>query len=310
MSQFAPLLIVGALLLWLGAAAAQELVHFPSLEDNGPGQPSTTLDGHLLRPTGAGRNPAVIFVHGCGGLFDRVNGLIEPGERDWAGELSRRGYVVLMVDSFGPRNQGQTCSPQPRNQELYRKRPHDVYGALLFMQAQPFVRSDRVGVIGWSQGGGAVLFAIAAQSRSRPAQLPQGDFRAAVAFYPTSCDNQQQPAWTSAVPILVLVGSEDVGNPPASCKELLDGAAARGAKSEMQIYPGAYHHFDWPNLPRRELPFRTAAGLVRIEGTDPRCTLPRPRLPRSFPVELTRSPPPDCGDWAEVSALAWSAQIL
>jgi dienelactone hydrolase len=269
MPRFAPLLTVGALLLWLGVAAAQELVHFPSLEDNGSGQPPTTLDGHLVRPTGAGRNPAVVFLHGCGGLFDRTNGFIEPGERDWAGELSRRGYVVLMVDSFGPRNQGQTCSPQARNLELYRRRPHDAYGALLFLQAQPFVRSDRVGVIGWSQGGGAVLFAIAAQSRSRPAQLPQGDFRAAVVFYPTSCDNQQQPAWTSAVPILVLVGSEDVGNPPASCKELLDGAAARGAKSEMQIYPGAYHHFDWPNLPRRELPFRTAAGLVRIEGTDP-----------------------------------------
>jgi dienelactone hydrolase len=268
--QLAPLLAAGWLFLWLGVAAAQELVHFPSLEDNGPGRSPTTLDGHLVRPTGEGRHPAVIFLHGCGGLFDRTNGFIEPGERDWAGELSRRGYVVLMVDSFGPRNQGETCSARARNPELYyRKRPRDAYGALLFLQAQPFVQPDRVGVIGWSQGGGAVLFAIAAQSLVRPAQLPQGDFRAAVAFYPTSCDERQLAEWTSAVPILVLVGSEDVGNPPGPCKELLGGATARGSKIEMQIYPGAYHHFDWPNLPRRELPFRTAAGLVRIEGTDP-----------------------------------------
>jgi len=28
---------------------AQELVHFPSLEDNGPGQSSTMLDGYLFR---------------------------------------------------------------------------------------------------------------------------------------------------------------------------------------------------------------------------------------------------------------------
>jgi dienelactone hydrolase len=255
--------------LWSVAAASEELVHFPSFEDNGPGRSSTTLDGYLYRSAGEGRHPAAIFLHGCGGLFMRWSGAIDPGEHDWADELTRRGYVALMVDSFGPRNEGETCSAGARNPELYRKRPRDAYGALLFLQAQPFVRPDRVGVIGWSQGGGAVLFAIATQSLSRPAQLPAGDFAAAVAFYPTSCNPQQQPAWSSVVPILVLVGSEDVGNPPVPCKELLDGAAARGANVEMQIYPGAYHHFDWPNLPRRELPFRTATGAVRIEGTDP-----------------------------------------
>ena len=68
----------------------------------------------------------------------------------------------------------------------------------------------------------------------------------------------------------MLVGAEDVLNPAAPCKYFLDGAAARGAKIEMQIYPGAYHHFDWPNLPRHELPsLRNAAGAVPIYGTDP-----------------------------------------
>jgi dienelactone hydrolase len=67
---------------------------------------------------------------------------------------------------------------------------------------------------------------------------------------------------------MVLIGAEDVGIPAVPCKALLDGAVTRGAKVEMQIYPGAYHHFDWPNLPRRELPFPTAGGVVRIEGTD------------------------------------------
>jgi dienelactone hydrolase len=38
----------------------------------------------------------------------------------------------------------------------------------------------------------------------------------------------------------------------------------------MQVYPGAYHHFDWPNLPRHELPVRTADGdTTMIEATDP-----------------------------------------
>jgi dienelactone hydrolase len=62
----------------------------------------------------------------------------------------------------------------------------------------------------------------------------------------------------------VLVGAEDVWTPAAPCKEVFDGAVARGAKVTVQIYPGAYHDFDWPNMGRmsRQLiaPPATAGG--------------------------------------------------
>jgi poly(3-hydroxybutyrate) depolymerase len=77
MVRIARLVTISLLLLWSVAAAAQQLVHFPSFEDNGPGQPATLLNGYLLRPTGEGQHPAVIFLHGCGGLF--MSGAIEPG---------------------------------------------------------------------------------------------------------------------------------------------------------------------------------------------------------------------------------------
>src|SRR5260370_18771780 len=138
------------------------------------------------------------------------------------------------------------------------------------MLATLFVKGDRVGLIGWSQGGGAVLYAIGARSIGRPAKLRQGDFRAAVAFYPASCDERRQQVWTSRVPLLALLGSEDVWTPAVPCKALLDGAVGRGAQIEVQIYPGAYHSFDRADSPRRELPeYRTAAAIVPIVGTDP-----------------------------------------
>jgi dienelactone hydrolase len=266
MRQAIRLIAVAIVLLWSAAAPAQDLVHFPSYEDNGPGRSPTVLDGYLLRPAAEGRHPAVIFLHGCGGLFMR--GAIEPGELDWAGQLTRRGYAVLMVDSLGPRNHGEMCSPSGFDLQLYRNRARDAYGALLFLQAEPFVQPDRVGVIGWSQGGGDVLIAIGTPSFARPAQLPQGDFRAAVGFYPTSCDERRKPAWwTNAVPLLVLIGAEDVGIPAAPCKLLLDGAASRGSTVEMQVYPGAYHHFDWPKggqrLPRRRWQGSTSFRKIR-----------------------------------------------
>ena len=46
-----------ALLLWCTTAAGQEAVHFPSLEDNGPGRSATPLDGYLFRPVGERKHP-------------------------------------------------------------------------------------------------------------------------------------------------------------------------------------------------------------------------------------------------------------
>ncbi len=257
--------------VWCGVADAQELVHFPSLEDNGPGQPATLLDGYFYRAAGEGRHPAVVGLHGCSGMFSRLTGLIAPLYREWAAEFNRRGYDVLLVDSFRPRNHGETCSIQGFDLDLYRRRPKDAYGALWYLQSQSFVRGDRIALIGWSQGGGTTLSAIGAQSLGRPSTLPQGDFRAAVAFYPGGCDTRRRPAsWTSAVPLLVLMGAEDVWTPAAPCKTFLDGAIARGASIETQIYPGAYHAFDAPNQGLRQLPdYRTRAGVVPIVGTDP-----------------------------------------
>ena len=256
---------VAALLLWSVGAHAQETVHFPSLDG------STQLDGYLYRAAGQGRRPAVVGLHGCSGMFSRATGAISPIYREWAAELNRHGYVFLLVDSFRPRNQGEMCSTLGFEFEVYRARPKDAYGALWYLQAQPFVRGDRIALAGWSQGGGATLFSIGNRSLGRPATLPQGDFRAAVAFYPGSCNIERQPSdWTSQIPLLVLMGAEDVWTPLAPCKTFLDGAIGRGASIETQIYPGAYHAFDAPNLNRLELPaYRTRAGVVPIVGTDP-----------------------------------------
>jgi dienelactone hydrolase len=259
-----------ALCFGIATAAAQERVQFPSLDGGTAGQPGTMLDGYLFRPADEARHPAIVGLHGCSGMF-RPTGEILPSLRAWASELNRYGYVVLLVDSLGPRRHGEMCSISGFDLGIYRQRPKDAYGALFYLQAQPFVRGDRVGVVGWSQGGATVLNSIGVQSLGRPAQLPQGDFRAAVAFYPGACNSARQPpGWTTAMPLLALMGAEDVWTPTAPCQAFLTEAIGRGAPIEMQVYPGAYHAFDAPNLPRRELPnYTTRAGVVPIIATDP-----------------------------------------
>ena len=260
-------LALAVALLLSGGAAGQEVAHFPSLDAQ-----QTMLDGYLLRPAGGGRHSALVFLHGCGGLFGRATGRILSRESDWGARFTAAGYVVMMVDSFGPRRHGEMCSRRGFDNGLYQLRPKDAYGALAYLQAQDFVRPDRIGAIGWSEGGGVILYAIGMPSLGRPAGLPpERDFRAAVAFYPASCrDDRQAANWTTAVPLLVLNGDADVWTPAAPCHSLLSAAAARGAPVSQQIYPGAYHDFDFPDLARTERPeFATSAGVVPITGTDP-----------------------------------------
>lgn len=245
--------------------AAQELVHFPSLDDYG-----TMLDGYLYRPRGPGPHPAVIGLHGCSGMMTPVGGIL-PIEFAWAYSLNSLGYAVLLVDSFGPRRQGEMCSIAGFNLVVYRARPRDAYGALAWLQSQPDIRADRIAALGWSQGGGTVLMSVGEPSFGRPANWARPDFRAAVAFYPAACRNDRWGTeWTTRIPLLVLQGEADVWTPAALCKTFIDGAVARGAQAQIVIYPGAYHAFDAPNVSIRELPkYVTRAGVVPIVGTDP-----------------------------------------
>ncbi|HTZ37551.1 MAG TPA: dienelactone hydrolase family protein [Stellaceae bacterium] len=247
-----------------GHAAAQEVVHFRSLD-----AAQTVLDGYLYRTRDGGRHPAVVGLHGCSGMF--FNSHVSPLEFAWAYFLTLRGYDVLLVDSLGPRHHGETCSIGGFDLAIYRDRPKDAYGALAWLQAQDFVRPDRVAALGWSQGGGVVLLTIGNHSLGRPAGWASPDFRAAVAFYPASCNSQREPAdYTTQVPLLVLQGEADVWTPAAPCKGFIDGLAARGAPAQIVLYPGAYHAFDAPNLTKRELPaYVTRAGVVPIVAADP-----------------------------------------
>jgi dienelactone hydrolase len=264
-----------ALCAWIVTAAltgatAQQKVQLDSLDGDNHA-PSTRLDGYLFRPARPDAAPFVVFLHGCSGLISGISHRIMSRETDWAGKLNARGIGVLMVDSFATRAPGEECSRSGFKAWVYKRRPADAYGALAYLQAQPFVARDRIGLMGWSNGGGATLFAIARASAGRPAGFAGPDFRAAVAFYPASCNEQRLGGdWTTSIPLMILVGGADVWTPAKPCRALVDHAVARGAPIEFHAYPGVYHDFDWPNARRRELPaYTTRDGVVPITGEDP-----------------------------------------
>jgi dipeptidyl aminopeptidase/acylaminoacyl peptidase len=138
-------------------------------------QPGTELSGELYRPAGDGPFPAVVMLHGCGGRFSRT---VEDG---FGPDFTALGYVLLIVDSFGPRGVRHRCTGEGPPVD----RVMDAYGALLYLAEQRFVDADRIAVVGYSQGA---MVALSAVELNGAATLFDRHFRAAVAYYPLCGD--------------------------------------------------------------------------------------------------------------------------
>jgi len=263
-------------------AGAVENVTFESLDaDLTHGRP-TIIPAALYKPRGLGPFPAVVLLHGCGGLYrwkGKHEGEMTSRHIEWAELLAKEGYLVLLPDSFAPRGVHESCTVKDRPVDSTRERPRDAYGALLWLQKRGDVKADRVALMGWSNGGGTVLHTIAVASPVRPSALPHGDFRAAVAFYP-GCSSPQNrsktatstasTAWRTTIPLMIMQGEADDWTPAAPCRELVAAAAARGEPIEYHSYPGAYHDFDAPDekVHTRSGLARAATGTAHV-GTNP-----------------------------------------
>jgi dienelactone hydrolase len=228
---------VGALLLSATVAGAADVV---DVDVTAPPRPAT-LRATVQRPKGEGVWPALIFLHGCGGLGRR--------QTAWADELSQQGYLVLVLDSFGARTIRRVCGdrtlfPPP-------DRAEDVFAAVRALQRRPDVDRARIGVIGWSHGGSTALAALAAQSE-HPAQR----LRAAIAFYPGCLDAH---TWKGAPPLLMLLGASDDWTPAERCTRLAHTVRGFGERVETVVYPGTYHAFDDAGL-RQPVRVRDALG--------------------------------------------------
>jgi dienelactone hydrolase len=190
--------------------------------------PAEMIKGYLSKPNGDGPFPAVVHLHGCGGLTAQRRAHDAAQFTDW-------GYVILEVDSFATRGIKDACAAQ-----ALPARQADAMGALSYLAKLPFVDAKRIAVIGYSQGGSTALEIASRQPVDIFDVPPEPKFKAAVAYYP----------WCSAagdrlaIPTLILIGGLDDWTPAASCDRLLQRFDASGASLKITVFPEAYHSFD------------------------------------------------------------------
>ncbi|MBS0524883.1 MAG: dienelactone hydrolase family protein [Proteobacteria bacterium] len=219
------LALAGLLLCGLGAPAAAQSVRFPSVAV-GTVAPGPELSGWLYQPSGEGPFPAIVLAHPCNGVSGHTHG--------WGQLLASWGYVVLAPDSFEPRGEKNVCG---RGRVVSgQMRVADVAGALDWLNAQPFVRKNDIGLIGHSHGGWTTMRAVQGIFG-----LTERGLRAAVAYYP-SCSPQFDR--NVSLPLLILIGDRDDWTPAENCRRLQAAGFADPALVEAVYYPDAHHSFD------------------------------------------------------------------
>lgn len=185
--------------------------------------------------------PALLLLHGCGGPYDR-QGQLSRRMHDYAQLLRQAGFHVLIIDSFTPRGERELCTQRQgtrRVTQLQRRR--DVLGALQWLAAQPGVDAQRLGLLGWSNGGSSVLAALDARQPEVQAAALRPAF--AVAFYP-GCGEDLRRGWTPVAPLLMLLGEADDWTPAATCHALAKSVSAPAPRPEVLGFEGAFHGFD------------------------------------------------------------------
>jgi dienelactone hydrolase len=113
------------------------------------------LDGLVLDPAARGqeRRPAVIICSGFQGLKEWV-----PSR--WWPQFVEAGYVCLAFDY-----RGFGTSEGERGRMMPEEEIADVRNSITFLQQQPEVDPERIGLVGWGLGGGIVIATAARDER-------------------------------------------------------------------------------------------------------------------------------------------------
>lgn len=194
---------------------------------------------YLARPDGTKPSPALVLGYEFWGMLEVPAGA--PHMRDLAARFAAAGYVAAVPDYYAARGQqptmeGGTIVGSPPDEQS----TSDLCDAVHWLQAQPYVEAERVGVIGWCGGGRQALF-LAAKCAG---------VRAAASFYgrPINRPTQPGPSPIDLVehmpcPIFGAYGADDRGIAVETVYKFRDALEAAGKTHEIHVYPGAEHAF-------------------------------------------------------------------
>jgi dienelactone hydrolase len=259
LSAFTALLVLGLTISEARAEVDLGLPTQPKANVQLPAGGGTIFGAQLYAPPDRGRHPAVVMSHTCAGISRHVF--------EWADRALASGYVVMIVDHLGPRQQKNNCPPD--NPVSVTDYAQDDVVALRHLRTLPFVDGSRIGHMGWSYGAMAGLRLASANFRKR--YVGGERFGAIVAMYPwcnervgRGGDHQYNFYDDTDVPLFLVLGADDSESSPKSCIEQAGKNKSRGLPVEWKLYPSTTHGFDFSQLGDRPMTFRRPGSAETI----------------------------------------------
>lgn len=197
------------------------------------------LAGQLRIPRpGADRLPAVVLLHGSGGVGTNVV--------DWEDQLNSIGVATFVIDAFTGRGIVGTSTDQGQLGRLAMT--YDAYRALEILEKHSRIDPLRIAVMGFSRGGQAALYASVKRFQRMHGPASGRDFAAYMPFYASCGTKFVDDDAVSPNPIGMFHGAADNYVPVAPCRDYVARLKAKGAKVTLTEYPGASHVFDGRNF--------------------------------------------------------------
>ena len=194
---------------------------------------SALLAGELRIPPATGRVPAVILVHGSGGLGLSV-------ER-WAQEINGIGVAAFLLDSFSGRGITSTVDDQSQLDSLAMM--VDAYRALGVLAKHSRIDANRIAIMGFSKGAVAAVYS--SNERFRKLYAPvNARFAAHIGLYtPCNVAYHDDDKLTGA-PLRLFHGIADDYVAIGPCRSYVDRLKKAGADITLTEYAGAHHAYD------------------------------------------------------------------
>lgn len=196
------------------------------------------IGAELRLPPGTNRVPAVVLIHGSGGVGANVD--------RWAQELNSIGVAALILDCFTGRGITQTITDQSQLSSFSMMM--DAYKGLELLSKDSRIDPSRIAVMGFSKGGFAALYS--SMRRFQKMWAPQGiEFSAYIPFY-ARCDTPYiDDENVSDHPIRFYHGAGDDYVPVEPTKRYAERLKRAGKDVQITVYDGARHAFDNPAYP-------------------------------------------------------------
>ena len=249
-------LIVLACLLILPAETSAEVVTFPGAVAEGYSAVSEVKgDLELPEAKAGGKLPVVLVLHGSAGI---------DGRGEFHGKaLNATGIGTLEIFMFSRGNR-----PRAGRNENFTH----MYGALKYLASRPEIDPGRIGVMGFSWGGGLSLTA-ASESITQLFTGGRVRFAAHAPFYPVCWSHLRMTSDPKAsgydryktltdAPVLMFAGGEDDYDEPDTCQKFIASLAETARRHvALKYYPKATH--GWDIQDRARVFYENSAALGR-----------------------------------------------